>query len=178
MAELITVARPYAEAVFRLSADTNSHQMWSEVLAALALVAQDKQVIDVVSQPQLTQQDILAFLVSILGERITEEVKNFITLILNNHRFVLLPLIADVYESMRIQSEGIAKAQIETAFAMDDSEVAELIVQLEKHFKQKIAATIEVNPSLIGGIRVTVGDEVMDASISGKIMGLAASLKS
>jgi F-type H+-transporting ATPase subunit delta len=178
MAELITVARPYAEAIFRLSAEAGSDQAWSEALAVLAYVAKDVQVLDAISNPKLTLQEILSFLREILGECMTDEVTNFITLILNNRRFVALPLIAELYELMQAQNEGIAKARIETAFAMDNSELAELTMQLEKHFKQKIAAKVEVNPDLIGGVRVTVGDEVMDASISGKLFSLAASLKS
>lgn len=178
MAELITVARPYAEAVFRLSAEEGACQEWSDALAVLAYVAQDARVSEAVSNPKFTQQAVQQLLVDILGARTTDKVKNFITLILDNRRFVLLPLIAELFEAMRAKREGVAKAQIETAFAMDNSEVAELTTQLEKHFKQTVEAKVEVNPELIGGIRVTVGDEVIDASIRGKLSSLAASLKS
>jgi F-type H+-transporting ATPase subunit delta len=178
MAELITVARPYAEAIFSLSIEKNAYHAWSEALAILAYVAKDGQVVDAFSNPTLTLQAILAFLEGILKERMTDEVKNLMTLILANRRFVALPLIAQLYEAMHAQSAGIAKARVETAFALDEHELAELTAQLEKRFKQKIAAEVEVNPNLIGGVRVTVGDEVMDASINGKLFSLAASLKS
>lgn len=178
MAELITIARPYAEAVFRLARDAGTYQQWSEALAVLAYAAQDGQVSAAVNNPTFTKKAISMFLSDIVGKQTTDEVKNFITLVVENRRFIMMPCVAALFESMRAENEGVAKAHIETAFVMNNSEVAELTTQLEKHFKQKIEAKVEVNPELIGGIRVRVGDEVIDASIRGKLSSLAASLKS
>lgn len=177
MAELITVARPYAEAVFCLAREEGLLQEWSDTLHILAYVARDAQACEFVSNPKFARAQVVGFVLDILGEQVTDQVKNFITVVLDNRRFTVLPQIAQSYEAMRAESEGIAKARIETAFAMDNSEVAELTTQLEKRFKQKIHAAVEVNAELIGGIRITVGDEVIDASIRGKLSGLAASLK-
>lgn len=178
MAEFITVARPYAEAIFRLSAEEGSYQEWSDALAVLGSIAQDTRVSDMLNNPKLAKDEVKQLLLEVLGTRTTDKIKNFITIILDNRRFVILPQIAALFEAMRAEHAGIASAQIETAFAIDNGEVTKLITQLEKYFKQKIEAKVAVNPELIGGVRVTVGDEVIDASIRGKLSSLAASLKS
>ena len=179
MAELITIARPYAEAVFRVAQEEKTHQAWSEVLAMLAHIAQNTDVMNVVDHPKLMFDEVLQFLLEIIGpESVTQAMKNFITVILENGRFKTLPLVATHYEDMRAQLAGVTKVTIETAFAIDDSKLKALKTQLEKHFKQKIEAKVVEHSELIGGVRVIVGDEIIDASIRGKLSSLAASLKS
>lgn len=178
MAELITIARPYAEAVFGVAHEDASYEAWSEVLAMLAHIAKDQTVADIVTHPKIDAVEIMQFLREMLDSRMTDKVQNLIATVLENRRFAIFPHLFDQYEMMRAEHENVAKVTIETAFAMDDKEVAELKTQLEKHFKRKIEAKVTVHSELIGGIRVTVGDQVMDASVRGKLSSLAASLKS
>lgn len=179
MAELITIARPYAEAVFRVAQEENAYEAWSDILRVLAQIASDTNIVAAMSHPKLKQEDAIHFLIDGIGSAVvTEKMKNFITLLLENGRFKALPLIAEHYEALRAKLAGVTKVTIETAFALEGSQLNTLTTQLEKHFKQKIEAKVVEHSELIGGIRVIVGDEIIDASIRGKLSRLAASLKS
>jgi F-type H+-transporting ATPase subunit delta len=178
MAELITVARPYAEAVFRLGKESGKLDQWSEVLAKLGVIADDKLAQTVASDPRYSAAQVQQLLVELLGAGVSDEVKNFVTLIIENGRFTVLPAIRDLYESYKAAEAGEVEAQIESAFPLNAAQVEELKTSLAQHFKRKVTATTSTNPELIGGVKVTVGDVVIDASIAGKLSELATSLKS
>ncbi|MBB5192014.1 F-type H+-transporting ATPase subunit delta [Silvimonas terrae] len=178
MAELITVARPYAEAVFRLGKESGKLDQWSEVLAKLGLIADDATARQVASNPRYSAAQVQQLLVELLGAGVTDEVKNFVALILENDRFTALPVIRDLYESYKAAEAGEVEAQIESAFPLDAAQVDALKTSLAQHFNRKVAATTSTNADLIGGVKVTVGDVVIDASIAGKLSELATSLKS
>lgn len=178
MAELTTVARPYAEAVFRLAKETSSLTVWSEALATLAVIAANKDVQQVIANPQFTVAQAQKLLLDLLGKDVTPQVANFITTVLENRRFLVLPTIAVQFEALKAASEGHIDARIESAFAMTDAQLSELTATLSQQFNCKVNAEVTVNAALIGGVKVTVGDLVVDASVRGKLTALAASLKS
>lgn len=178
MAELITVARPYAEAVFRLAKESNTLSQWSDVLGNLALIANDQSVLDVVANPKCSVDQVQELLVGLLGADANAEVKNFLAAVLENRRFATLPAMSALFEELKAADEGVAQAHIESAFAMTDAQLAELTATLTQQLKRKISADVSVNPELIGGVKVTIGDLVIDASVSGKLTALATSLKS
>jgi F-type H+-transporting ATPase subunit delta len=178
MAELITVARPYAEAVFRLAKESNTLSLWSDVLGNLALIANDPTVLDVVANPKCSAVQVQELLVGLLGADANAEVKNFLAAVLENRRFATLPAVSALFEQLKAADEGVAQAHIESAFAMTDAQLAELTATLTQQLKRKISADVSVNPELIGGVKVTIGDLVIDASVSGKLTALATSLKS
>ncbi|WP_027468210.1 F0F1 ATP synthase subunit delta [Deefgea rivuli] len=178
MAELITVARPYAEAVFRLAKESNTLSLWSDVLGNLALIANDPTVLDVVANPKCSAVQVQELLVGLLGADANAEVKNFLAAVLENRRFATLPAMSALFEELKAADEGVAQAHIESAFAMTDAQLAELTATLTQQLKRKISADVSVNPELIGGVKVTIGDLVIDASVSGKLTALATSLKS
>lgn len=177
MAELITVARPYAEAVFRLAKEENTLGLWSDVLATLAVIAGNDEALDVVANPKYSVEQLQDFVIGVLGTQ-NDEVKNFVAAVLENRRFAALPDVAALFEEYKAADEGEAQARIESAFAMTDAQLAELTATLTQQLKRKISAEVHVNPELIGGVKVTVGDLVIDASVSGKLAALATSLKS
>ncbi len=178
MAELITVARPYAEAVFRLAKDSNTLIQWSDVLGNLALIAENQAVLDVVANPKCSADQVQELLVELLGTDANAEVKNFLAAVLENRRFATLPAMSALFEQLKSADEGVAQAHIESAFAMTDAQLAELTATLTQQLKRKISADVSINPELIGGVKVTIGDLVIDASVSGKLATLATSLKS
>lgn len=178
MAEIITVARPYAVAVFRHAKESNTLQAWSDALAVLASVAQDEAAQEFAASPKHTPAEVQKLLVEVLGAKASDVVKNFVAAILENRRFKALPKIAELFELFKAAEEGMVEAEIETAFEMADAQLAGLVANLEARFKRKIAPVVTVNAALIGGIKVTVGDEVIDASVRGKLGALATSLKS
>ncbi|GGP22939.1 F0F1 ATP synthase subunit delta [Silvimonas iriomotensis] len=178
MAELITVARPYAEAVFRLGKESGKLDQWSEVLAKLGLIASDELAEQVASDPRYSAAQVQQLLIELLGAGVNDEAKNFVALIIENDRFSALPVIRDLFESYKAAEAGEVEAQIESAFPLDAAQVESLKTSLAQHFNRKVAATTTTNADLIGGVKVTVGDVVIDASIAGKLSELATSLKS
>ncbi|WP_035054845.1 F0F1 ATP synthase subunit delta [Andreprevotia chitinilytica] len=178
MAELITVARPYAEAVFRLAKESSTLGQWSEVLANLALIAQDQTAQDVVANPKYSATQVQQLLVSLLGGNVSNETKNLIAIVLENGRFTALAGVSELFEALKAAEEGEVEAVIESAFPLDDAQKNTLASQLSAQLHRKVAAEVTVNPDLIGGVKVTVGDLVIDASVKGKLAALATSLKS
>lgn len=178
MAELITVARPYAEAVFRLAKEANALPAWSDALAVLAAAARDPLAAEFAANPKFGAQSVQALLIDILGAKATEPVKNFLAVLLDNRRFKLLPLIAEQFEQYKAAEEGSVEARIESAFELTPDQVAQLTQMLSERFKRRVTAAVSVDPELIGGVRMTIGDDVIDASVRGKLASLSAALTS
>ncbi|QNM96609.1 F0F1 ATP synthase subunit delta [Chitinimonas koreensis] len=178
MAELITVARPYAEAVFRLAQETNSLPAWSDALAVLAAAAQDPLAVEFAANPKFSASQVQTLLTELLGARATPEVSNFVAAVLESRRFVLLPKIAELFEQLKAAVEGSVTAHIETAFELTPAQLDEIKSTLAARFGKKIDTAVSVDPELIGGVRMTVGDDVIDASVRGKLAALSARLTS
>ncbi|KUM05194.1 F0F1 ATP synthase subunit delta [Chromobacterium subtsugae] len=177
MAELITVARPYAEAVYSLATEQRSLDQWSDALSWLAAMVNNPDLAQVVTNPKHTAQEVEALMLDVLGGRGNEDVKRFIAALIENARLTLLPEIAAQFELLKAQSEDIVDAQVESAFAMSDAQQAELTTTLSKKYGKTVRLDVRENPDLIGGVRVLVGDDVIDASVRGKLQAMAASLK-
>ncbi|MDN0074630.1 F0F1 ATP synthase subunit delta [Crenobacter sp. SG2303] len=178
MAELTTVARPYAEAVFSLANEQQRLGAWSEALAWLAAMVQNPVVTKFVTEPKHTAQEIEALVLNVLGaEQVNAEVKNLVVTLIANGRLLLLPEIAEQFELLKAEAEGVLDALAETAFPMTDEQKTELIDTLSKKYGKTVRLDVRVTPELIGGVRVLVGDDVIDASIRGKLQDMAASLK-
>ncbi|MCW3480152.1 F0F1 ATP synthase subunit delta [Neisseriaceae bacterium JH1-16] len=178
MAELTTVARPYAEAVFSLANEQQRLGAWSEALAWLAAMVQNPAVTEFVTEPKHTAQEIEALVLNVLGaERDTAEVKNLVATLIANGRLLLLPQIAEQFELLKAEAEGVLDALAETAFPMTDAQRAELTDTLSKKYGKTVRLDVRVTPELIGGVRVLLGDDVIDASVRGKLHDMAASLK-
>ncbi len=178
MAELTTVARPYAEAVFRLAKEAGSLAVWSESLASLAQIASNKDAQAAVANPKFTISQIQALLLEMLGNNANPHLTNFIGTVLENRRFLILPFIAAQFEELKAASENRIDARVESAFALTDTQVNDLTATLSQQLNRKVNAEVTVDAALIGGVKVTIGDLVVDASVRGKLSTLAASLKS
>ena len=177
MAEETTVARPYAEAAFALARDGNALPVWSEMLRLAGAVLSDPQMVTALGHPKLKLGDKEALLLSVLGDKLNREGRSFLRVLIEADRIALLPAIAQLFETLKDANDGVAKAIIETAFPMDDTQLEELTSALERRFGQKIQATVAVKPELIGGARVTVGDTVLDGSVQEQLRVMAAGLR-
>jgi F-type H+-transporting ATPase subunit delta len=177
MAESITIARPYAQAVFRLAREKRSLAEWSERLRRLAAVAQDPEMGNVIGNPKFSTRQIADLFVSLSGEPGDSELASFIALLAENGRFDVLTDISAIFESLKNEDQGIKEALIASAFPIDEKALNTLLNQLEAHFGSRLQGHVEVDPSLIGGVRVSVGDRVFDASVRGKLDAMAATLK-
>ena len=177
MAELATIARPYAEAAFGLARDEQALSQWSDMLRFAATVIDDPRVAQALDNPRLDAAAKESLLLSIGGDRFNGAARNFIRVLVEGERVMLLPQIATMFETLKNDAEATAKATIETAFELTDAQVDELRRALEKRFGRKIEATVTVNPELIGGARVTVGDAVLDGSVQAKLAVMHAQLR-
>ncbi len=177
MAELATIARPYAEALFRV-AQGGSLQAWSETVAEMAAVAALPEVKEFASNPRLTDTQIAETFLSVLKSSLSPEAKNLVAALVENGRLALLPEIAEQFRLLMNQQQGSADAEIASAFPMEGAQVADLVAALEKKFGRKLNPSVTVDPSLIGGVRVVVGDEVLDTSVRAKLQQMQTALAS
>jgi len=177
MAELATVARPYAEALFRVAKQGNL-AAWSEVVSELAQIGSHPDALAFAANPNVVAADVASTLVSLLKSPVTAEVNNFVTMLVENGRVVLLPEIAAQFEVLKNADMGAADAVIASAFEISAQQVADLVASLEKKFGRKLNPTVTVDPSLIGGVRVVVGDEVLDTSVRAKLQQMHVALAS
>jgi F-type H+-transporting ATPase subunit delta len=176
MAESVTIARPYAEAVFKIAKETGTLSQWSDVLQRLSAVAQDAEVASIVGNPKLSSEQLSEFFVSLAGSS-DGNLSGLLSLMAANERLILLPEVAELFEAAKSNEEGIKDALLESAFALSEAQLAGLLPTLEEHFKTRLSATVQVAPELIGGIRVTVGDQVLDTSVRSKLESMAIALK-
>ena len=178
MAELTTIARPYAEAAFRLARDAGALPQWAQMLRLASSVVTDPRVALALDNPKLTGADKESLVLSVCGDGLDPMGRNFVRVLIDADRVSLLPQIQGLFETLKNEIDGVAKAQIDSAFPLTDAQVDELKSSLEKHFGKKIEASVTVDPTLIGGARITVGDTVIDASVEAQLHAMATQLRS
>ena len=177
MAELATVARPYAEAVFRV-AQTGDMAAWSTLIDELAQIGANADVQDYARNPNVSDAQVAGAFASLLKAPLTAEANNLVKMLIENQRVSLLPEIGAQFAVLKNAQEGAADAQITSAFEISAQQVADLVASLEKKFGRKLNPTVTVDPSLIGGVRVVVGDEVLDTSVRARLQQMNVALAS
>ena len=177
MAELATVARPYAEALFRV-ARSSDLATWSRLVSEMARIAANPDFHAFAHNPKISDADVIATFFSAVREPVGEEARNFITMLVENGRLTLLPEIDVQFQVLKNAQEGAADAAIVSAYELTPVQVSELITTLEKKFGRKLNPLVTVDPSLIGGVRVVVGDEVLDTSVRAKLQQMQVALRS
>ena len=175
MAELATIARPYAEALFRV-AQSGKLAPWADLVAEMAQVAQHPDALAFLQNPAVSTQQQTETFLAVLKSPVDEQAKNFVATLAANGRLVALPEIAEQFQVLKNAQEGAADAEITSAFEMTEAQVKDLIATLEKKFGRKLNPSVTVDNSLIGGVRVVVGDEVFDTSVRAKLQELHAAL--
>ncbi|MBP1205746.1 F-type H+-transporting ATPase subunit delta [Duganella sp. 1411] len=181
MAENATVARPYAEALFRVAQagkESFSLAAWSDLVAELAQIGGHPEVQAFARNPKTSASDVSAAITALVKSPLNPEAKNFLAMLVDNGRISLLPEIGAQFQALKNATEGAADAEITSAFELSAAQVSELVATLEKKFSRKLNPVVTVDPALIGGVRVVVGDEVLDTSVRAKLsqmrMALAA----
>ncbi|MBM3346835.1 MAG: F0F1 ATP synthase subunit delta [Betaproteobacteria bacterium] len=176
MAEIATIARPYAEAAFRLAEESGATSSWSSALSRLAAVAQSADVEQLVGNPRVTSAQLTELLVGLSGES-DASLRNFVGALVENKRVPALPSVHEQFEVLKNEREGTIDATIESALPMDDQQLATLVADLERRFKRRIRPQVTINAELIGGACVRVGDEVIDGSVRSKLAAMSVALK-
>ena len=174
MAELATIARPYAEALFKAQAsDLAGTAAWLDELAAVAANAQLQQFAD---NPKVSYQQVLDVIVGVVKTPLGDAGQNFLRTVLENGRLVALPEIANQFRALKNAQGGSADATVFSAFPIEAAALADLAAQLEKRFARKLHLNVQLDPELIGGVRVVVGDEVLDTSVKARLEQMKAAL--
>jgi F-type H+-transporting ATPase subunit delta len=176
MAEIVTIARPYAEAVFRLAREQGTLAAWSETLDKLAGLAASPEVAALIVHPNVAASQLVEMFRAAVGA--DDVTSNFIRMLADNDRLAALPQVAALYEEMKRGEEGVKEAEIVSAFPLNEEQVATLARQLEGRFHAKLEVVVTVDPSLIGGVRVVVGDKVLDSSVRSKLDAMRTALNS
>lgn len=177
MAEPSTIARPYAEAVFRLADAQGKLADWSAMLANLSAVAADGRMRTAAGDPNLPAARVAGLFISILAGKLTGDAENFVRLLAENGRLDVVSEIKTQYEALKNEREGVVEAEIHTAFEMDAAQVADLVARLEKKTGRKVKARVSVDKSLIGGVKLVIGDKVIDGSARAQLGALENALK-
>jgi F-type H+-transporting ATPase subunit delta len=176
MAESVTIARPYAEAAFKLAREKGQFDNWSKMLQLLDLVVRDAAVARTISDPNVSSEQLQGLIIGVCGEQLDGAGRNFVQMLEQNNRLALLPEIRAMFEALRLEHEGVLEAEIHSAFAIDEALVAQLVKKLEGKYQRKVRARVSVDAKLIGGIKIVVGDQVVDATVRGKLDAMAAAL--
>ncbi len=174
MAELATIARPYAEALFEASEkDLGKVSAWVDELAQIAANVQLLQFAD---SPKVTPAQVFDVIASVAKSALDEHAKNFLRAVIANGRLSVLPEIASQFRALVNAQSGSSDAVVYSAFPIDSAALAEVATTLEKRFGRKLNVTVELEPELIGGIRVVVGDEVLDTSVKARLEQMKVAL--
>ena len=179
MAELATIARPYAEALFKAAAsDLSATGVW---LDALASISSNVQLQQYAGNPSVTSAqtfDVMLGVAQSQNVKLSEPAKNFLRAVIDNGRVSVLSEIANQFRALKNAQGGSSDATVYSAFALDASALSGLQATLEKRFSKKLNLTVELQPELIGGVRVVVGDEVLDTSVKARLEQMKAALVS
>ncbi len=176
MAELVTIARPYAEAIFALAKERDELSKWSDMLTLLVTIFDDPRIQAAIANPKVTKADIERLILAVCGEQIDANARNFIQLLVENGRLSAVAEIRRLFDLLKSEDEGIVEAQISSAFPLDGQELEKIVSLLSKRYQKNISPTVDVDSDLIGGITVQVGDKVWDASVRGRLQEMAAAL--
>ena len=177
MAELATIARPYAEALFKSCSQTGSDLgatvAWVEELAAIAADPQLRQLAD---NPKVNPEQVLGVITGVARSALPDAARNFLRVVLENGRLDALPEMAVQFRGLVNRLNGASDAVVYSAFPMDEASLADVASALEKRFGRKLSLSVKVDESLIGGVRVVVGDEVLDTSVKARLEQMKAAL--
>ena len=177
MAELATIARPYAEALFKTAAsDLAGTTAWLDALAAIASNVQLQQYAGYPSVTPAQTLEVISGVAQSQKAPLPEPAKNFLRAVIDNGRLSVLPEIAEQFRALKNAQSGSSDAVVYSAFALDGAALADLAATLEKRFGKKLNLTVELEPQLIGGVRVVVGDEVLDTSVKARLEQMKTAL--
>ena len=175
MAELATIARPYAEALFKASSNGSLAGLAAEV-QALASVAGNAQLRQYADSPKVTSDQTFDLIASVLKTPLSEPTQNLLRAMIDNGRLAALPDVAAQFQTLVNQRSGVSDATVYSAYPIDASQLDEVVASLEKRFGRKLNASVVVDPELIGGVRVVVGDEVLDTSVKARLEQMKVAL--
>ncbi|NJO17770.1 MAG: F0F1 ATP synthase subunit delta [Thioploca sp.] len=177
MAELATIARPYAEAIFDLAKERNHFDDWSVVLNFLRMIVEDPLMVSVIANPQVDKNTLTQIWLAICEGELSETGNNLVKILVENHRLLAIPQIAIQYETLKAQYQGYLEVEIMTPYPVTMPQQQAIETVLQQRLGKTAHIHITTDESLLGGWLVRAGDQIMDVSIKGRLQKLAAELR-
>jgi F-type H+-transporting ATPase subunit delta len=178
VAERATIARPYAKAAFQYAQDAKAFADWSQGLQAAAEIVADPRIAALTKSPQTSQDDLVSIISDVAGDKLKPGMQNFVRVLAENHRLLLLPEIAAHYEELRSEVENTIDVDVVSAVALSGAQADKLSQALSARLKRKVRMQNSVDATLLGGAVVRAGDLVIDGSLKGRLQRLATELGS
>ena len=177
MAEISTIARPYATAVFNFANESKGLSNWSDTLVLLSAVIQDEHIKSIIEDSKVLDSEREDLILNVCKGKLDENGSNFVKLLVENKRLLILPEISQFFEELKADAEGLIEAEIIMAEKPTQKTVDDLLKSLEKKFNKKIEGKVVIDKNIIGGTKIVVGDSVIDASVRAQLDNLAFTLK-
>ncbi|MCK5897914.1 MAG: F0F1 ATP synthase subunit delta [Methylococcales bacterium] len=177
MSELSTLARPYAEAVFKRALETETTEKWSTTLAFVAAVVNDITFAGIIDNPKVSDEQLTGLLLDICQQQTTKESENFLKLLIQNNRLTLADAIYNLYEAQKAEKEGYIDVDVRTAYAFTKDDEKKFSKTLKKELNKEVRLSIQVDKSLIGGFIAKAGDLVIDGSVKGQLQIMQKTLQ-
>lgn len=178
MAELATLARPYAEAVFKLAKQTeNGFAHWSDALGLLNAVMQDSEVAAICANPRIEKDAQTALILDICAEQLSQEAVNLVKVLAENGKLRMLPEVARQFEALKAEHEGYISVDLISTYAVKAQQKQQVAQALKERFGKDVEIEASIDRSLLGGWIIRAGDQVLDLSIRGRLQQLAADLR-
>jgi F-type H+-transporting ATPase subunit delta len=177
MAELATIARPYAEAAFALARESKALPGWSDALSMLASVVSDAKVSAAVDNPKLSNAEKHSLFASIMGDKLPAPAAKFVSVLLDADRVKLLPQISEQFQALKRRAENVSKATVVSAFPLTDAQRADIKTGLAKRYSSDIELIEQTDNALIGGAKIIVGDQVIDRTVVGQLAKMERQIK-
>ncbi len=176
MAEKITIARPYAKAVFDLATDEGKLGEWSETLQSLSAIAGDADFSALAANPSVADEKIVELMTSTAGDKLVAGGEGLVKLLVANKRIAVLPEIAEMFDELRAEAEKTIEAEVVSAFEVGEAEQKKIKAALKNRLGREVTLTCKIDESLLGGAIVRAGDLVIDGSVAGQLNGLASAM--
>ena len=178
MAELSTLARPYAKAAFEFAREHEALAQWSEQLATAAAVSANEGMDTVLDNPSLTDEQQAQTMNEVCGDATGQEVKNFVSILASNKRLSLLPVICAQFELLKSNLEKSVDVEVVSAFDLNDETANKLADVLGKKLEREVKVSTSTDQDLLGGVLIRAGDLVIDGSVRGRLNKLAEAMNS
>ncbi len=178
MIEKITLARPYAKAIFSIAHSTaaGDFNKWSKTLKVLAEISVNPTTQRLLRDSTVASETVATFFEEICPLCLSETEKNLLQLLASKRRLSLLPEISIVYEKLWDEEKQILPVELKSVIPLTETQEKEFSELLSKRFGKKIEIHHQVNPDLIGGYWIKAGDQVIDGSIRGHLEQLKATM--
>lgn len=176
MAETSTVAKPYSQAVFKLAQEKGQLSEWSEGLANIATIVSNKDMANLIASPKCDDDMLSTLIIDLCGEGVSQELKNFVRLIIENDRVKAIPAINDQFQALKAEAEATVDAQIISAFEVSDAQQAKVAEALKAKLGKNVNISVKIDESVVGGAIIRAGDLVIDGSVVGKLEKLGHTL--